>query len=407
MPIISVPPLYNPQLFSTEADHRQYRVALERQQALGAEYERRKARFNNDFQEIIARFIAAFEHDAGISTRIFATGDPVFPLQLLIARLREPIKSPERAISLIIGCQDRFRGNSLASGVEDDAYTPIVEMANATGERLMRAFAPFIAELRALNLSSLEEEMAAIDRQMASLDIKTVALRKLNDAFIDALEAIQGDADSSTARDASQVRYICRIFIDFAQKGEYSKITEAKLNSTIYSTDAYVSTQRAKIKSIMEAHLSNLRTVQLPTFELPVAPAAAPAIAVTAAGAAAALSPASRLKSLLDVYLEQRSAKTDANKQTKTYLHGRLFACFQFSFSQKEAAVTALKHALDGEPTDLLPHLATLRNGNLGKTLRAFIKEGHADAMVGHEVRTVRDFVYGLNERLLSSAKPK
>jgi hypothetical protein len=75
-----------------------------------------------------------------------------------------------------------------------------------------------------------------------------------------------------------------------------------------------------------------------------------------------------------------------------------------FSRDQKNEAVRALQSVLKGESVDLTPHLATLRNGKLGKQLRNFVKEGFADEIVGRKCTTIRDFVAALesNRQLFS-----
>jgi hypothetical protein len=102
---------------------------------------------------------------------------------------------------------------------------------------------------------------------------------------------------------------------------------------------------------------------------------------------------------LLDSYLKERTAVVDSSGRTKEYFHGSFFAVFQKSFTQKRDAVTALKSALSGDNVDLSEHLSTLRNGNLGKELRAFVKSGMANALAGKEVNTVSDFVQALQDK--------
>jgi hypothetical protein len=102
---------------------------------------------------------------------------------------------------------------------------------------------------------------------------------------------------------------------------------------------------------------------------------------------------------LLDSYLKERTAVVDSSGRTKEYFHGSFFAVFQKSFTQKRDAVTALKSALSGDNVDLSEHLSTLRNGSLGKELRAFVKSGMANALAGKEVTTVSDFVRALQDK--------
>ena len=96
----------------------------------------------------------------------------------------------------------------------------------------------------------------------------------------------------------------------------------------------------------------------------------------------------------------------DSSKKTKEYFHGSFFSAFQKSFTQKSSAVNALKLALDGNSVDLNEHLPTLRNGNLGKALRAFVKSGKGTDLVGKNVTTVSDFVQALQEKVSRKAQP-
>jgi len=108
---------------------------------------------------------------------------------------------------------------------------------------------------------------------------------------------------------------------------------------------------------------------------------------------------------LLDSYLKERTAVTDSSRRTKEYFHGSFFSVFQKSFTQKREAVNALKSALEGNNIDLSKHLSTLRNGNLGTELRAFVKSGMGNALVGKEVTTVSDFVQALQEKVSNQAR--
>ncbi len=90
---------------------------------------------------------------------------------------------------------------------------------------------------------------------------------------------------------------------------------------------------------------------------------------------------------------------TNSSGATKEYFHGSFFSVFQKSFTQKRDAVNVLKSALNGDNVDLSEHLSTLRNGKLGKELRAFVKSGMSNALVGKEVATVSDFVQALQDK--------
>lgn len=109
---------------------------------------------------------------------------------------------------------------------------------------------------------------------------------------------------------------------------------------------------------------------------------------------------------LLDSYLQERTAVKDSSGVTKEYFHGSFFSAFQKSFTQKSNAVQALKSALQGNNVDLSEHLSTLKNGNLGKELRAFVKSGMANALVEKEVTTVSDFVQALQEKISPIPSP-
>ncbi len=106
------------------------------------------------------------------------------------------------------------------------------------------------------------------------------------------------------------------------------------------------------------------------------------------------------LSSILTQYLDERSKKVDEKGRTKAYLHTFIPEFFQKSYQEKEAAVSTLTSALNGESVDLAAHLSTLRNGNLGNQLRKFIKDGHADVLVDSKVRTVREFVAALDAKV-------
>lgn len=112
------------------------------------------------------------------------------------------------------------------------------------------------------------------------------------------------------------------------------------------------------------------------------------------------------LNSLIDDYHHERREQKDENGFTKEYLHLNILSLFQKSYTQKTAAIAALKKVLRGEYfdggalIDLIAHLPTLRNGRLGSDLRAFIKQGHADCIVGQPVTTVTEFVYALQAKI-------
>ena len=103
---------------------------------------------------------------------------------------------------------------------------------------------------------------------------------------------------------------------------------------------------------------------------------------------------------LLDCYSKERTAVVDSSGKTKEYLHGKFFAAFQYSYSDKQKAINALKSALKGNNVDdLITYLPTLRNGRLGKALRAMVKSGITNALVESKVNSVSEFVRALQEK--------
>lgn len=109
---------------------------------------------------------------------------------------------------------------------------------------------------------------------------------------------------------------------------------------------------------------------------------------------------------ILDSYLEERTAVKNSFETTKEYFYGNFFSAFQKSFTQKKDAVNALKSALQGNNVDLIEHLSTLRNGHLGNELRAFVKSGMGNTLVGNEVTTVSDFIQALQDKISQQVKP-
>lgn len=113
----------------------------------------------------------------------------------------------------------------------------------------------------------------------------------------------------------------------------------------------------------------------------------------------------SDLIALLEWYLEGRRAVTETvqgKERTKEYFYPKFFPCFQKNFTQKEAAVKTLIAVLkaDRDAMDLDDeHLATLRDGNLGRLFRDFIKHRKADPIFQDaKVNTVREFLTELKK---------
>jgi hypothetical protein len=118
------------------------------------------------------------------------------------------------------------------------------------------------------------------------------------------------------------------------------------------------------------------------------------------------------LNRLLDGYLEERGNVRDKHQNPKEYkgLNFPFFQMFQKSFTEKKLAVAALKKAISGEQIpdnfDLTQHLSVLKDGNLGKALRQFVREGYADHFVkGKKVGTVTEFITNLDKKIKEEKK--
>ncbi|WP_131780923.1 hypothetical protein [Legionella gresilensis] len=204
--------------------------------------------------------------------------------------------------------------------------------------------------------------------------IKENLAAHLKQAVFAALEKI-GNESKSSAEDIPGISSFCvglKDKISFKQVNEVKDIFQQEFLACkdYYRRQGLLSSDNPKIKQklklieeVIEANNSNIRL--LFGVSKPEATQSKPSILET-----------------LDSYLTKRS-NVKSNGITKQY-YGSFFTCFKKSFDQKDKAVKALKKALNREPTsELLDHLPTLRDGELGKSLRAFIKAGYADNIVG------------------------
>jgi hypothetical protein len=442
MPIRAVPPHYNPDL-SNALDMRVIEPLTAQLAGLEAEYARRSSRLNDDLKAILSRFIDKFNEDPAKRVPMHADGEPIYPLVNLLNLLHRYMDSvgslsPEQVVNNIkLYCLDPLIGNSLSSGIELDEFLPVVYKANAHGERLQHEFKPFIAEIKALSLAPLAEEIQKTRARLRAFDVKPAALAKVWEAFRAALSAINDLAAASSADGAWHIGFVAREFDNYASQRRLCEITVERLNTRVDSQSAFARQYRGLLNQIIEAHIANIAEITSAGFTLPTvsATAAAPAPAPvrtthlkTAAPAPAPLTarhrqaefptqaaapilsaaepkrskPSSQqaLIEKLDTYLNSRSKIVGSSKTTVEYLYGRLFSCFQKSFTQKSEAVNALKDALNGEVVDLKSHVSTLRNGHLGCELRAFIKAGKANEIVGKQVNTVREFIAALDNKI-------
>lgn len=430
MPIRAVPPHYNPDL-SNALDMRVIEPLTAQLAGLEAEYARRSSRLNDDLKAILRRFIDKFNEDLAKRVPIHACGEPIYPLVNLLNLLHRYMGSvgslsPEQVVNDIkLYCLDPLIGNSLSSGIELDEFLPVVHRANAHGGRLQHEFTPFIAEIKELSLAPLAEEIQKTRARLRAFDVKPAALAKVWEAFRAALSAINDLAAASSADGAWHIGFVAREFDGFAHQRRLGEITVERLNKRVRSESAFARQYRGLLNQIIEAHIANIAEITSAGFTLPTvsATAAAPAPAPltarhrqaesttqAAATVLRAAPPAESKRSKpaaqqaliekLDTYLNSRSKIVGSSKTTVEYLYGRLFSCFQKSFTQKSKAVNALKDALNGEVVDLKSHVSTLRNGHLGCELRAFIKAGKANEIVGKQVNTVREFIAALDNKI-------
>ncbi|HHF7345215.1 TPA: hypothetical protein ACPSKB_001633 [Legionella feeleii] len=103
-----------------------------------------------------------------------------------------------------------------------------------------------------------------------------------------------------------------------------------------------------------------------------------------------------RLRQLLASYCD---AKQNNSRQSSSFSWSAFFHK-ALSPAQEETAIAAVQKALDNEETDLLPHLATLRQGELGSTIRRFVKSGAANALCGKKISTVSELVKALHNQV-------
>ncbi len=117
------------------------------------------------------------------------------------------------------------------------------------------------------------------------------------------------------------------------------------------------------------------------------------------------------LKTLVNGYLADREKYKNKGEvdEVKEYFYPYpLLTFFQKSYSQKKAAIKCLFDGLDGRAVGFdESDVSTLRDGNLGKTLRGFVKSGKADAIVGQKVSTIREFLGCLATQPSNLSQPR
>ncbi|CAM2952701.1 hypothetical protein [Legionella worsleiensis] len=113
-----------------------------------------------------------------------------------------------------------------------------------------------------------------------------------------------------------------------------------------------------------------------------------------------------------NTFLMNLDKYTTVREQHDEYKHSFFCIGLGHSKTQKIDAVNALKSAIK-DPTNAssitVEQLAALRNGELGKMIRSFVKKGGANSILTNEensITTVREFVQALNNRIEQNNKP-
>lgn len=113
------------------------------------------------------------------------------------------------------------------------------------------------------------------------------------------------------------------------------------------------------------------------------------------------LSPA-RLKKITAIFKVNHILYDYIEKRIKLGKYKHLMGLFQYDKNDKVAAVTALQNIINGDRTqinDLPKHLGALRNSELGKAIREFVRSGEAHHIVDISgEKTIRNFVAALIE---------
>ncbi|STX29654.1 Uncharacterised protein [Legionella beliardensis] len=139
------------------------------------------------------------------------------------------------------------------------------------------------------------------------------------------------------------------------------------------------------IKKVTELHQKNLGLLTHPTISQKI---------ITA------ITRTLELENRLNSYWQKRQSVIK-DGEIKEYHHD-YFTFFQKSFCDKKRAITAFKKALEGEPTNLLPHLSTLCDSDLGEVIRDFVKSGLAEEILDTPLkhRTAHAFIKQLHKQV-------
>ena len=433
--------LYEPEGFSS-ADYVEYarkKLAVETtENAISAE----RLSIQPRLQEILDMLVESISRHPRFATPIFievAAVDtefynPTRPFTRALYDLMRLKVDNEQLLSLVDikrvleNLISAFETNELSYGFAKDfrlltQHLPTVTQARVVGGELKTEFTPIIKQLKTIeheSLLPLQEQLSINNTALAEAGPQNVSERALKQARFNAIAKIHKLADTDAKAgnaEAAGIRGACSEL----QAKTHDNVTQAHFDQIVSGfrplqnrkPNGYADKKIALLKQILIAHNNNLVTISSDYYaeeafrEAKERLDAAPAklfpikkILITKDS-----KKSDELVVILNAYLTKRSAVVDKKQQTKNY-YCSFFTCFQKSYSQKQNAVAALKLALAGDiNVDLQPHLATLRDGQLGKQVRAYIKAGHANAIVGEPVNTVRAFIRALQVNLQNTPK--
>jgi len=386
------------------------------QQAIAAQTELEPAleAIRTDLRAIIGEIIDRLEIHESKDTPIFNDSHDQFPLQRCLTELKAQ-RDTLTATKLIEIMQFRIRqytSNELFYGADIDAqikFGPIVRKANHVGFALEAEFASVLTRIEAIKQRSsvietqLHSKKKSVERALPHVKI----FNNLDTAFTTALTSLR---DQARKENVLGIGSLCDEALSGRIKhipgGPEEKIAHAMLGFKTLETPN--SAQRKYIKQITDiliAHEANIDQVEKmiaaegsERFDETLLAAAQTRAEAGAAAAASDKNPVEALKLHLTNYLGKRTRIVDSAHRTKQHFFP-FFTSFQNSFDQEQAAILALIAKLNGDNVDLTQHLSVLQAGDLGKTLKSFIKNGEASAIVGQEVKTISAFVELLQQR--------
>lgn len=387
-----LPPYYIP---NASDYYKQYDTAVASVKKAEEEYNQKLGEIQKKLGEIIKKFISNFDKLEAQPIFVSANEEQREPLKKLINEFNQLLSDKKTLTPLVIiqalkTCIDSYTANLIDWDIAKNQL--------ARHRQLKEEFSPYITQLNDIYKTELEACEKANTEHQETVQSFNPAAKKIRDnleqSLSDALTTIHDAAEKIQSRDLSArgIRSLCEE-LSIHQKSDTLDTKALELKIKDYTTLVNPSSKSAgwltAIRKIIDIHNKNKVLCSDPKF------------------IESLKRPHQELEDILNKYLEKRSAMVDSNNhQTKEYYHNSFF-CFQKSFTQKKNAVNALIDALNGNPVDLEPHLSTLRNGELGRELRSFIKAGNANSIVDHSVSTVRDFVHALQEQIKpSSSKP-